>query len=770
MTASSDKKDIMKRIIVYGLSFLMTLPPAAFAQQSAAPVTFSTTTTLVIVDISVKDKNGKVIEDLKKNDFAVSEDGKPQQISVFDFQKLDIDAAPPVPATKPANDSSGAAANFGTTLKNAAAPGAKPASASGAMVNSAQPAPTAATKPAEVATKPGTAKPIIRYQDRRLVAMLFDLSTMAVAEQIRVQKTAIDFIHNDLKPADLVCIMLASTGPLEVKQDFTDDKDALEATIKGFNIGEGADMVDNLGAGDTSDDNTFSADESEFDIFNVDKKLTTIETAAKLLASFPEKKALMYFSSGITQSGMDNQAELTKLTNTAKKSNVYIYPVDARGMTASAPGGDASTKSGSGSSLFTGTAGGSGGGGRGGGQGGAANDSGLQTLATIAADTGGKLFSEDNDLTVGLEQARDDISSYYILGYYSTNGKMDGKYRTVNVKITRADGASAKLDYKKGYFAEKEFGKFTQADKEDQLQQALILGDPITDLTLAGEVDYFRLARDRYFVPFSVKIPGSEIALAKVKGAAKTDLDFVGQLRDNKDHPVGAVRDGITIPLAASTVSELDSRTIAYDTGFAVPPGTYKLKFITRENETGKMGTYETDVVVPDLAADQPTKIKTSSIVLSSQRTPLKSSLAKADPNSRNTDSSPLVSDGMQLVPSITDVFRKDQNLFLYMEVYDPTLGADQKPSVAATMAFYRGKNKMFESQPVYLDSFIPQRGQTLPVRFQVPLSQLPTGVYQCQINLIDENGHKFGIQRKEIKILPAQSAGAPAAPKPAGF
>ena len=178
-------------------------------------------------------------------------------------------------------------------------------------------------------------------------------------------------------------------------------------------------------------------------------------------------------------------------------------------MTASAPGGDASQASGKGASLFTGGVQS----GRGGGRGGAANDSAQETLSTMAADTGGKLFAEDNDIVLGMEQARDDIGSYYILGYYSTNMKMDGRYRTVNVKITRPDVANAKLDYKHGYFAEKEFGKFTQTDKDDQLQQALTLGDPITDLTLAGEVNYFRLARDRYFVPFSVKIPGSEIAL-----------------------------------------------------------------------------------------------------------------------------------------------------------------------------------------------------------------------------------------------------------------
>ncbi len=738
---------MMKKATIFGLVFCLSFGNIQ-AQQGGAPVTFTSNTTLVVIDVSVKDKSGKVMEDLKKGDFVVTEDGKTQQVAVFDFQKLDIETAPPVPATKPDTKT--------------------PASMSAAIVQTAQPAPVAkasAPAPAAVESKPGTAKPLIRYQDRRLVAMLFDMSTMLIPDQIRVQKTAIDFIRNGLKPADLVTILTTTSGPLEISQDFTDDKDALEAAIKKFRIGEGSDLAGSAGAGDAADDNTFSADQSEFDIFNVDKKLTTIETSCKMLASFPEKKALMYFSGGISQSGTDNQAELLKAVNVCKKSNVAINPIDARGMTASAPGGDASSASSSGKGLFTAGGGGQGGGGRGG----AANDSSQETLSTLASDTGGKLFAEDNDLTVGLAAARDDIGSYYILGYYSTNGKTDGKYRTVSVKLSRPDGSSAKMDYRHGYFAEKDFGKFTAADKDDQLQQALILGDPITDLSLAAEVNYFRLARDRYFVPLSVKIPGSEIALAKSKGNAKTELDFIGQLRDNKDQMRGQVADTITIQLAQSSLTELNNRTIAYDTGFTVPPGSYKLKFLTRENETGKMGTYERNFVIPDLAVEQATAIKTSTIVLSSQRQSTKGALAKADPNSKVSEANPLVEDGQQLVPSITRVFRKDQNLFVYMEVYDPTLGADQKPSVAAILTFFRGKNKMSESQPVRLDTFIPQRGATLPVKFQVPLSGLPTGVYTCQINLIDENGHKFGFQRAEIKVLPAAGAAAPAAAKP-GF
>src|SRR5580700_8870298 len=126
------------------------------AQQ--APVTFTSNTTLVIIDVTVKDKTGKVVEDLKKGDFALQEDGKNQQIQVFDFQKLDLDTPPPpVPAVKP--DAKAAAA-----APAPAASTSKPASISGAIVQMAQPAPPAAA-PTPVAVKPGKTQPVIRYQD-----------------------------------------------------------------------------------------------------------------------------------------------------------------------------------------------------------------------------------------------------------------------------------------------------------------------------------------------------------------------------------------------------------------------------------------------------------------------------------------------------------------------------------------------------------------------------------------------------------------------------
>ncbi len=712
----------MKRSLIVPALFLLM----ARVEAQEEP-TFTSNTSLVIIDVNVRDKAGNVIPNLTKNDFTLLEDGKPQTISVFDFQKLEGDAhLAPVPAIKPVADKTAAVAT-----------------------------PAAAPKAAAKAPSASTAAPIIRYQDRRLVAMLFDFSTMAIPEQNRIQVAALQFIREQMKPADIVAVLSASTGPLKIVQDFTDDKDRLEEVVKGFTIGQASELAGVAGNGgdSTSGEDTgtaFNADETEFNVFNTDKQLATLESAAKMLAAFPEKKALLYFSSGISKSGNDNQAALDAAVNAAKRSNVAFYPIDARGLVASAPSGDASSASSRGTSSFTG------------GSMQSSRDSfaaSQETLSTLAVDTGGKLFIDDNDLALGMEKARDDIASYYIVGYYSTNIKMDGKYRRVEVKLSK--DVQAKLDYRSGYFGQKEFKKFTNTDKEDQLQQALMLGDPVTDLSLTAELDYFRLARDRYFVPFSVKIPGSEIALAKSKGNAQTEFDFIGQVRDTHDKLIAVVRDGIKIKLSEQTAAQLSAAPLAYDTGFTLPPGKYSFKFLARENETGKMGTYESKFTIPDLAPDQ-AALKTSSVIWSNQRQALNDSLASADNKKKLVESDPLVQDGRKLIPSITHVFRKDQNLYVYLEVYDPGVTTAQPmPSVAATLTFYRGKTKSFESQPVRMDAFALKRAQTLPIEFQAPLAQLAPGRYTCQVNIVDENGRKFGFARTEIVVLPNQKPAA---------
>ncbi len=351
-------------------------------------------------------------------------------------------------------------------------------------------------------------------------------------------------------------------------------------------------------------------------------------------------------------------------------------------------------------------------------------------------------------------QAQRDISSYYIIGYYSTNDALDGHFRRIKISLNDKTTAArvAKLDYRQGYFAGKQFNKFSETDKERQLAEALLLGDPITDMSLAMEVDYFRLARDRYFVPLAVKIPGSEIELARHGGAESTRLDFIGQVKDAKGAVVGNVRDNIEVKLKGETAQQLAKTTLAYDTGFTLAPGTYTVKFLARENETGKIGTFETRFTVPDLTAEQK-YLPISSVVLSNQRERLENAVATAERDKKLLAQHPLIQDGQKLIPSVTRVFRKDQNLYVYLEAYEPAAASAQP--VMARVSFYRGKTKAFETEPLQVSDGLNPKTKALPLKFSVPLEKLQPGRYTCQVSVLDPTAQKFAFWRAPMVLLP---------------
>jgi len=371
-----------------------------------------------------------------------------------------------------------------------------------------------------------------------------------------------------------------------------------------------------------------------------------------------------------------------------------------------------------------------------------------ESLYMLASDTGGKALLDQNDLALGIQQAQKDIASYYILGYYSTNAALDGRYRRIKVQIGR--NLTAKLDYRSGYFTSKEFRNFSSGDRERQLQEALMLGDPVTDLSIAMEVNYFRQAKDRYFVPVAVKIPGSDIELARKGGAESTRLDFIGEIKDAKGAPQGMVRDEITVKLKGEDVGQLAARNLEYDTGFTLQPGTYTIKFLARENETGKMGTFESKFTVPDLTSDQ-RYLPISSVVLGYQKEKLDAAVATAERDKKLLAMSPLVQDGEKLVPSVTRVFRKQQDMHVYLEAYQP--GAEKTQMMVATVTFFRGKTKAFETAPLKITEGL-NKSKAVPVRFTVPLAKLQPGRYTCQVNVLMPSAQRFAVWRSSVALL----------------
>src|SRR6266404_5979837 len=661
-------KILMKRLI---LLTAVTL----FAQEA----TFKSETKLVIVDLTVRDKSGRPITNLTKDKIELYEDGVRQEVRVFELQKLNGELLTPM--------------SFASTTPRTIEE--KVAVAKGPVV-------------------PAVNNPI-RYQDRRLLCMLFDFTSMQPPEQLRAQEAAIKFLETQMTSSDLVEIMTYN-AKLKVVEEWTDDRERLIATLRKFSLGEGADLADMAAteADEGDDSGSFVADETEFNIFNTDRKLSALEDAAKKLGMFPEKKALIYFSSGIGKTGVENQSQIKATTNAANRANVSFYPIDARGLVATPPGGDASVASPRGTGILSGSK-----------QQGLRNsfNNSQETLVTIASDTGGKAMIDTNDLTMGIRQAQDDINSYYILGYYGKNTAEDGKYRRIEVKLVDKT-LQAKLDFRKGYYASKVFAKFNASDKERQLEEALTLGDPVNDLPLAIEVDYFRVAKDRYFVPISVKIPGSAVGLTKKRDKQTAELDFIGQVRDASGKLISGVRDNIKVKLDEASAAQIGRRHLQYDAGLTLGPGAYSLRFLARENLSGKMGTFETKFVVPDLSGGK--TLRVSSVIWSNQKESITAAVGAANNNKKLLAASPLVQDNQKIVPSITRVFRRDQTMYIYFEVYDPTIDPDRKlPSLSAEVDLLLGGRKILSSAPIRLNKLGTNRPGVAPFSFAIPLAKL---------------------------------------------
>ena len=669
------------------------------------PVKITVNTQLVVETVSVTDKSGKPIEGLTAKDFVVTEDGVVQTVSFCEYQKMQ-ETAPAAPVAAPT-------------------PAPAPVADQVAPVTRGQIAPE----------RPGD----VRYKDRRMLALYFDMSAMPVPDQLRAQAAAVKFIRTQMQPADLMAVLSFSDG-VHVLRDFTDNRNDLENTVNKLFVGEGQGF-DFTDADDSSADTgtAFGEDDSEFNLFNTDRQLAALQTAAQMLGNLNEKKVLIYFASGLRLSGVDNQAQFQATTNAAIRANVSFYSIDARGLVAQAPLGDATRGSPGGLGMYSG-----------GSAMAAANNfqKSQDTLYALAADTGGKALLDNNDLSVGIVRAEQSIGSYYILGYYSANQALDGRFR--RIKITFSGDTSAKLSYRQGYWAGKEFGKFTTVDKERQLQDALMLGDPITELTIAMEVDYFQLNSAEYYVPVVMKIPGSELALARRRGAEHTLIDFIGEVKDEYGATMNNVRDKVDIKLTGETAAQLARQPIQYDTGFTLLPGTYTFKVLARDDETGRIGTYTKTFVVPNLNKELK-RIPISSVVLSGQRINLKDALFSA--KDKGPVVNPLIQDGQKLIPSVTRVFSKSRDMYVYLQAYER--GATAVQPLVAFVTFYHGQTKAFETPPLAVTEGMDPKSKALPLRFSLTLNKLPPGRYDCQVSVVDPAGGKAAFWQAPVMLVP---------------
>jgi len=690
-------------------------------QNLAQRYTLKVTTNEVLVDVRVTDHKGNPVTNLQQSDFRVFEDGVLQKINSFDLE------------------------NIQKLVQESGANG-KPAEINlGALPRT---------------TPQGTYRRLV--QNHRLIVLFFDLSSMQIPDLLRALESAQNFIRTQLTPADLVAVVTYSSD-LSVLQDFTNDRDVLSKAIKSIQIGQSSTLASNGSVGEaggtdsfgntvaTQDTgNAFTPDETEFNIFNTDEKLSALQSLANLLRAVPGRKSVIHFSSGIEQTGVDNEAQLQATIDAANRADVSFYTLDARGLMAMPPGGGASSASPSGTAIYTASAVSS--------QISSLHNS-RETLSTLATDTGGHMFTDLNNFAPVFNYVQKENTTYYLIGYSPSDTKANGKFRRIRVEVV--EGHGLKVEARPGYYAPLGFRHSTGQQKELQLQEALNSETPFLELPLAVETAYFLQPNGQYYVVLAAKIPGSSIPFHQHSTVHQTQFDFAWRATNSKGKVAGGLRDTLPVKLNASSYEKVLKGNILYEGGIVLPPGTYMLKVVARENLTGKMGTFEKSLVLPPV---NKTRLELSSVVVSNELSKKPPTRPQRGPWAMGAEDNPLDSGSQAILPSVTRVFRANQNLYVYLQSYgsEPEsggkgAGSSEKIPPSMALIFFRNGVQISEAGPYPAKSGKSDNGTTSYFT-EVPLAKFPPGRYWMQVNVLNPAADQVAFARVPLAIMPAPS------------
>jgi len=715
---------------------VVVAPPApapASAQQTAAQqaaahqssAVLRSSSNLVRIDVEVIDKSGKPIKGLTGNQFTITDEGKPQTITSFSFADIE-------------------------RIETATADDSKPIVVS---VDNQGPNSPSADAISDA------------LRDRRLIVLFFDLTSMQTDDLIRAHDAADKFVKQQMTKADVVAVIVFSTR-INVLANFTNDRTVLNKAIAQLTPDNSANLASPLYAAPANGEYdvqgytgaAYTPDETEFNVFNTDQKLAAVEGLADVLGGIPGRKALVEFTGGITQTGEENRTQLRAATDAANRADVSIYSIDSRGLLAAPPGGDTTTNAATGTSMFTGASVFH--------QTDQREDS-RDTLATLSTDTGGKAFFDLGDLSDAFPAIQRDNGGYYLVGYnLGPDVKHDGRWRAIRVKV---NVPGARVRYRDGYYAPRDFQHLEKEDRDQQIADAINSDHPVVELPVAVETGIFRLSSTQAYVPIAAKIASSALDWAQKHNKQHAEFDFAVDVRAVPSGQIVAqLRDTITVNLEAEHFEQVRHSNLLYHGGVVLAPGNYRLKFVARENESGKIGTFEQNLVVPRA---QPERVTLSSVLLSSQLVPIEKSsevATKGQGVRAKITSSPLDMEGQRIIPSVTNYFTQGQTLYIFLQAYYPEKADKNEPfdpnSLRAGLVFLRNGVQM-NATPLIAPAQVDTKTHAVSFRISLPLQKLPTGRYTVQVIAVAPGTQHSAFGRAYLALQ--QNPAATAAPSP---
>lgn len=652
---------------------------------------FQTTTNLVLLDVRVLDGDGRPVRGLKAEDFTVQEERVVQKVSYFREVSLPLTTVKQVETREPSSE------------------------------------PPSAESPSPDNEVLGNTSSPVTTPEKRLLIFLFDLSSAGLQEIASMGEAAQSFLEEQFSSYDSAAVLILDSG-LEMLTDLTSDPDILRQAFQRLTSGN-PEMDVSIPDEETESSTEFVADETEFALFQANQQLGAIQSIADAFREVPGRKALLYFSTGMRSTGVETEEQMRWTTDMCNRANMSIYAVDARGLVALSPGGGAHRAGGRGTSIFSGRA--------------SLNQlaslvESQNSLVTLSADTGGAALLDDNDFSRLLRQALEEGSHYYLLGYYVPTPPRDGQYRRVEVR-TRV--TYARVESRKGYYAEKPYRSLTQAEKEFKLLQAVIDDLPAAELPLSISAEYFPDAQDQYQVAVLLSFDYSQVST--VSGAEDLNLEVIILARDLENRARAALRDKLEIRPRRPN----EETRFVYENLLVLDPGEYQLVAYIRDNTNGKMSKTLHSLQLPPAAP-----IRLSSLVLAGRWKELETQTSYRIKRGEEVSirQNPLQINGRSLIPRVGAIFEVGETIYIHGTASPQ--GDSQKLDYRIILSDEQG-NRLFEGDWKRLTAASDGR---LSINARLPLNQLAPGRYEVSAEVRTAELETLQLFR-EFTVVPLQ-------------
>jgi VWFA-related protein len=668
-------------------------PPPVQPDRQMPPVTFRVEINYVEVDAIVVDRQGEFVGDLKADDFQVFEDGKAQKVSNFGLVQIPVERAE---------------------------------------------APLFVRQPIE----PDVQSNVQPFNGRVYLLVLDELHTDALHTPW-VRTAAKKFIQTAIGDNDVAAVVSTQGS---ANQDFTGNKRLLMAAVDRFmgkslqsatlNKIDNYNMLRNRPSGVGTDTPRDTDDLQR--TFNASATLRTLEQLSDFMAGVRgRRKALVLFSEGIdyditdpinNQGASQVMQESSDAIAAATRANVSIYSVDPRGLSALAgmgadtmgPPADADPNL-------------------------KLNAQGMQdefrlqqdSLRVLADQTGGFASLNSNDFAAAFDRIQKDNSSYYVLGYYPSNDRRDGRFRKIEVKLNRP---GLEVRARRGYVAPRGRPPATKAVEAKEgtppvLAELLSSPLPIPGLRLTAFAAPFRGAANAASIALVVQADGRDFSFKEKDGKLDDTLELSVVAVDEQAGKVkGGVRNTLVMPLKPETQARLAKTGLRLTARFDLPPGRYQLRIGALEVNGGRAGSVHYDLEVPDFSA---APLTMSGVVLTSTLAGTTVS-ANADAEFARVLPGP---------PTVSREFSSREEIALIAEIYDNQGRTPHKVDIKTSLRSDDGR-ELFKQEDERSSTELGGGRGGYGYTARVPLKGLSPGLYVLRVEARSRLGRDVSVSR----------------------